>query len=279
MPTDQSLSVQAPLPSTRLLAQELRRLLLLSQQQCGLPQAGTYRNQGLFSIYPSSPRSRDLLLFSFPGTSLPTERLSPGDCVCALLAGFSCSLPMLLAGSWAGGAALQGERAVVPESHESPRQISVDHPSFSLELGSTQVYSLTHHPMPSCAEQRENTSTAAWPHGWNLFSLFLTTHLEKEPTLKTSSLRKSPFIRKVEHRRSAVLSCQTHVQRALGQTDWIMPLEKWSRCRHFWTNRIVINKMPKAQEVPEMNWKSLAMRHGLIAVERQMIESASSVHP
>lgn len=56
-----------------------------------------------------------------------------------------------------------------------------------------------------------------------------------------------------------------------------MPLEKWSVCRHFWTN-IIITDNAKAHEVPEINGKTLVKRHEqLIATERQEIESASSV--
>ena len=57
-----------------------------------------------------------------------------------------------------------------------------------------------------------------------------------------------------------------------------MPLEKWSGCRHSWASRIMTDRMPKAQEVPDMNSKSLLKRHGLLtAAERLLIEEVSSV--
>jgi len=53
----------------------------------------------------------------------------------------------------------------------------------------------------------------------------------------------------------------------------IMSLEKWSGCRHFWANRILTNKIPKAQDIPQAYWKLLVKRHGqIIAAERLLIE-------
>ena len=56
-----------------------------------------------------------------------------------------------------------------------------------------------------------------------------------------------------------------------------MALEKWCGCRHSWINLVITDKMPKAQEVPEVHWKSLVKRQvQLTAVDRRIIESVSS---
>jgi len=52
-----------------------------------------------------------------------------------------------------------------------------------------------------------------------------------------------------------------------------MSLQKWSGCRHSWSKRIITDKMPKEQEVPQQHCKSLVKRHGqLIVAEELLIE-------
>ena len=66
-------------------------------------------------FFPSG--STELLLCSSSGTSLPQGSLSPWECVHASLASHSYPILKLPAEPRAGGAALQSEQAVVPESH------------------------------------------------------------------------------------------------------------------------------------------------------------------
>lgn len=47
----------------------------------------------------------------------------------------------------------------------------------------------------------------------------------------------------------------------------------------FLDKQVITDKMPKAQEVPKVNLKSLVQRQGQVnAAEKQLTESASSVH-
>ena len=55
---------------------------------------------------------------------------------------------------------------------------------------------------------------------------------------------------------------------ASGEVEWMQT----------WTNMVITEKMPKAQEVPVMNVKSVLKRHGQVnGGEKELIESASSM--
>jgi len=97
----------------------------------------------------------------------------------------------------------------------------------------------------------KSAGNVAWNCGGKTFSP--TSALEEEPNLQTPALKKSPFIREKRHGMLPVPLCQTHENTPLGQTGWIHATGEveWMLT---WTIILILDKMAKVQEVPNMNW-------------------------
>jgi len=57
-----------------------------------------------------------------------------------------------------------------------------------------------------------------------------------------------------------------------------MSLQKTSGCRHSWRERIITDKMPKAQEVLQIHWKSLMKRQVQLISAETLLTEEFSVH-